>query len=78
MSNPERILRTLDRHLDHKVSLIIFGRAAIALGFSDPPLAAARTLDVDGIIPLSQLDRFRADGSFWDAQEATNHGSLAA
>ena len=72
MSNPERILRALDSHLDHEVTLVLYGRAAIALGFENPPEAAARTLDVDAVIPISQLERFRADGRFWDAQEAVN------
>jgi hypothetical protein len=30
MSNSERILQTLDRHLDHEISLVIYGRAALA------------------------------------------------
>ena len=72
MNNPDRIVRVLDSHLDHPVSLIAYGRAAIALGFHNPPEAAARTLDVDAIIPVSQLEGFRTDARFWDAQEATN------
>ena len=72
MINAERILRTLDGHLDHQVSLVIFGRAAIALGFNDPPQATTQTLDVDGIIPVSQVVQFREDGNFWDAQQETN------
>jgi hypothetical protein len=72
MTNPERILLTLDRHLDHEVALVIYGRAALALGFEDPPAAVRQTLDVDAIIPMSRVDAFRSDGRFWDAQEATN------
>ena len=33
MTNAERILVTLDKRLDHEVTLVIYGRAAIALGF---------------------------------------------
>jgi hypothetical protein len=72
MNNPERILTVLDSRLDHEVPLVIYGRAAVALGFENAPEPAAKTLDVDAIIPASQLDRFRSDGKFWDAQEATN------
>ena len=41
----------LDKGLDHEVTLVIYGRAAIALGFENPPDAVKHTLDVDGIIP---------------------------
>jgi hypothetical protein len=70
--NAERILGALDRGLDHEVSLVIYGRAAIALGFDSPPEAVTRTLDVDVIIPVTQVERFRHDMNFWDAQEAAN------
>jgi hypothetical protein len=72
MTNPERILSALDRHLDHEVPLVIYGRAAVALGFDDPPEAVTRSLDVDAIIPLSLASRFQADDNFWEAQEAAN------
>lgn len=72
MNNPERILTTLDQGLDHPVQLVVYGRAAIALGFDNPPNAVKLTLDVDGIIPISQIEAFRADSNFWNAQEATN------
>ncbi len=72
MSNAERILLTLDSSLDHEVSLVIYGRAAIALGFVSAPEAVSRTLDVNVIIPVSQVSRLRKDSNFWDAQEAAN------
>jgi len=72
MINAERILSELDRHLDHPVSLVIYGRAALALGFDNPPEAVTRSLDVDAIIPVSQTASFREDTNFWDAQEAVN------
>ena len=49
MSNAERILGVLDGLLDHEVPLVIYGRAAIALGFANPPEAVNRTLDVDSV-----------------------------
>jgi hypothetical protein len=72
MINAERILQTLDRHLDHSVKLVIYGRAAIALGFDHPPDTVKHSLDVDGIISASQAPILRTDTNFWDAQEATN------
>lgn len=72
MINAERILTTLDRHLDHVVSLVIYGRAALALGYENPPESVSRSVDVDAIIPVSQTGSFREDSNFWDAQEATN------
>jgi hypothetical protein len=72
MTNVERILTTLDRHLDHEVTLVLYGRAAIAVGFTGAPEAVSRTLDVDVIIPVSRIRSFQEDTQFWDAQEATN------
>jgi hypothetical protein len=72
MSNAERIVRELDSHLDHEVRLVLYGRAAIALGFVQPPEKAKLSLDVDAIIPMSEVELFRSDEGFWDAQEATN------
>ncbi|MEO6183945.1 MAG: DUF6036 family nucleotidyltransferase [Verrucomicrobiota bacterium] len=72
ISNAERILRELDGHLDHEVTLVLYGRSAIALGFANAPEATKRSLDVDAIIPMTAVEAFRADLKFWDAQEATN------
>ncbi|MSU64119.1 MAG: hypothetical protein EXS31_17290 [Pedosphaera sp.] len=72
MINAERILQELDQHLDHTVKLVIYGRAAIALGFDGPPDSVKHSLDVDGIISVSQAPLLRGDSNFWDAQEATN------
>ncbi|MCZ7638900.1 MAG: hypothetical protein M5U12_24300 [Verrucomicrobia bacterium] len=60
MTNPERILSALDRHLDHEIPLVIYGRAAVALGFGDPPVDVTRSLDVDAIIPLPSHHDSRA------------------
>jgi hypothetical protein len=54
------------------VTLVIYGRAAIAPGFQNPPDAVKHTLDVDGIIPVSQIEAFQADSNFWNAQETAN------
>ena len=72
MNNPLFILQTLDRHLDHPVELTLYGRAALALGFSTRESRHETTQDVDVIIPLIQLDALRADEKFWAARDATN------
>ena len=73
MNNPERILATLDRHLTHPVTLVVYGRAAIALGFPErvgPGLKA--TLDVDVIIPASEVAALDENAAFWGALDACN------
>jgi hypothetical protein len=77
MDNASTILTTLDGNLDHPVRLILYGRAAIQLGFPSPPPDAARSLDVDAIIPAAETEGFSEDQQFWMAQEATN-SQLAA
>lgn len=72
MDNASLILQTLDQRLDHPVRLILYGRAALQLGFSNPPSETAQSKDVDGIVPLGDLDALSADEQFWDAQEVTN------
>src|SRR6266446_5495461 len=72
MDNAASILQTLDEHLDHPVRLVLYGRAALHLGFANPPADAGKSQDVDCIIPLTDLEALTADMGFWDAQEATN------
>ena len=72
MDNATRILQKLDEHLDHPVRLILYGRAALQLGFENPPPDVAASKDVDGIVPMADSDLLTADVGFWDAQEATN------
>src|SRR5437016_9176424 len=71
-AHPERLLLALDEALDHEVSLIIYGRSAIWLGFDNPPPATATTQDVDAIIPNQQVQELAHDLRFWDARDAVN------
>src|SRR5262245_52778185 len=71
-AHSERLLLALDEALDHEVSLIIYGRSAIWLGFDNPPAAAATTQDVDAIIPDDQVQALADDLRFWDARDAVN------
>ena len=72
MDNASIILSAFDRHLDHEARLIVYGRAAIQLGYDAPPPEVARSLDVDGLIPQEQVEALVADEGFWNAQQATN------
>lgn len=62
----------MDKQLDHEVRLVVYGRAALWLGFNSPPPEAARTQDVDAIISTLQENELAADSRFWDAIEAAN------
>jgi hypothetical protein len=72
MSNPLRILQTLNRRLCEVAELTIFGRSAIALGFVNAPGQFHSTLDVDGILPIAWLQSQDAHEDFWRAVEETN------
>jgi hypothetical protein len=77
MDNPSLILQAVDRRLDHAVRLVIYGRAAVCLGFENSPPEAAMTQDVDAIISLSQSLELEQDSGFWAAVEGAN-AELAA
>jgi len=70
--NPTEVLLALDRELDHEVSLVLYGRAALYLGFPDAPAEFVTTQNVDGIIRLSQLSALMEDHGFREAQERAN------
>lgn len=72
MSNAVRIVTALDALLDHEVTLVVYGRAAIALGFDSPPRPVEMSLDVDIILRDSQTAALEADDQFWNAHEAVN------
>ncbi len=72
MIHAETILRTLDRSLDQSIPLVLYGRAALALGFDHPPEEACLSLDVDVILTLAQAHQLDGNDAFWDALDATN------
>jgi hypothetical protein len=78
MSNPERILRTLDSLLEKETRIVLFGRAALALGYGDPDGRFGKTLDVDAILPAVEMARIEADSQFWRAIELTNKALLGS
>ena len=72
MDNPSLILQTVDGFLKHPVQLVLYGRAALWLGFDSAPPETAKTQDVDAIISVAQSEELAADPEFWDAVEAAN------
>ena len=72
MNNPLRILQAVDARLDEPVEFFLFGRAALVLGFTDPPTEAAATQNVDGIIPRDLLASLQANEQWWAALKAAN------
>jgi hypothetical protein len=72
MSNPLRILRTLDHHLTLPAEITRFGRSALALGYPQAPSHFHNTQDVDGILSLAWLQPADAHQDFWQAVERTN------
>lgn len=72
MTNAEIIASTLDGLLDHEVSLVVYGRASIALGFDDVPDDIGRSLDLDVILRFSHAAILDADDQFWEAQAKVN------
>jgi hypothetical protein len=72
MSNPLRILQTLDRHLTREADMTLFGRAALALGFQNAPADFHNTRDVDAILSFEWLSSKDENIDFWLAQQSTN------
>jgi hypothetical protein len=72
LSNPERILRVLDSHLERETRIVLFGRAALAMGFGSAGIRFGKTVDVDAILPTVEMEKIEADDQFWKAIELTN------
>lgn len=71
-NNPVELVETLDSFLDHEVSLVVYGRGSLCLGYEQPRAEFLNTLDVDGIIRFQQVDELVNDERFWDAVDLTN------
>ena len=72
VNNPLRILQAVDERLNQPIEFYLFGRAALVLGFANPPTEAASTQDVDGIIPRELLAGLRANDAWWTALQGAN------
>ena len=72
MTNPEQILKVLDRHLTSTVDLTLYGRAALTLGFDETPEDYALSRDVDAVLWIGQAEELNEKTNFWTAVERTN------
>jgi len=72
VNNALRLLDGLDRLLNGRVDLTLYGRAALALGFPDPPDEYAWSRDIDAVLWLGQAEELDAGTNFWQALEQLN------
>ncbi len=72
MTNADRILQSLDTQLDSTVDLTLYGRAALLLGYDDPPDEFALSRDVDAVFWVGQAEELLEHTNFWSAVEAVN------
>lgn len=72
MNNADTLLQALDERLDSAVELTLYGRAALQLGFENPPEEYAISHDVDAVLWLGQAEELAASGNFWEAIEDLN------
>jgi hypothetical protein len=74
INNPRLILQALDSHLERQTRVVLFGRAALALGFPDSGGRFGATKDVDAILPNVEMAQIESDDQFWKAISDTNKG----
>lgn len=72
INNPQRILQTLDSFLERQTRVVLFGRAALTLGFGDVGARFGKTQDVDAILPTVEMAKIESDTQFWTAIDLTN------
>ena len=72
MNHPLVILRTLDSFLTRETRIVLYGRAALALGFAGAPAEFGVTRDVDAILPAAEMTAIEADEQFWQALDRAN------
>lgn len=72
MTNPQVILQSLDSYLVSETRLVLYGRAALSLGFAGALAEFGTTMDVDAILPSVEMEKIEADDGFWDALEKVN------
>ena len=72
MNHAERILACLDGHLNSRVELTLYGRAALTLGFEETPEDYALSHDVDAVLWIGQAETLNETTNFWEAVDSTN------
>ncbi len=70
--NAQIILQELNERLDVPVELTLYGRAAIQLGFPNPPQDTLLSLDVDAVFWLGQAEQLNEQTNFWEAIDQVN------
>lgn len=71
-NNATIILKTLDASLNADVELVLYGRAALLLGFPNPPEEFALSQDVDAVMWLGQAEELLKTTNFWRAVDEVN------
>jgi len=66
------ILNLLDSLLKSPAEIVLYGRAALLLGFDKPPLEFALSRDVDVVLHTGQAEALLEKGDFWQAVELVN------
>lgn len=72
MNNPQIILAALERHLVRSTRVILYGRAALSLGYPGAGVELGATMGVDAILPAVELAAIAADDQFWRAVDRVN------
>jgi hypothetical protein len=72
VNHPLTILTTLDSFLEQETRVVLYGRAALALGFGAAAETHGATMDVDAILPAVEMAAVEADAQFWRALDRTN------
>lgn len=72
MNNAETILTCLDQKLQTRVELILYGRAALLLGFDHPLDEYALSRDVDAVLWKGQAEMLLETTNFWEAVNQVN------
>lgn len=70
--NAMKIVTALDECLNASVDLTLYGRAAIQLGYPNPPSETLLSMDVDAVFWLGQAEVLNATTNFWTAVEKVN------
>jgi hypothetical protein len=72
MIHAERLLDALDGELNAPAELTLYGRAALSLGFENPPPEYAASRDVDAVLWLGQAEELARRSNFWEAVTKVN------
>lgn len=72
MTNAEKLLAAVDERLSDRVELTLYGRAALHLGFQDPPPDYALSRDVDAVMWIGQAEELVDRTNFWPVIDQVN------